>query len=38
MNKPAKEELQYWDKILDDYEKTLSLPDYAAGCAVTNLK
>jgi hypothetical protein len=35
MNKPAKEELQYWDKILDEYEKTLSLPTYAAGCAVT---
>jgi len=33
--KTAKEELQYWDKILDEYEKTLSFPEYAAGCSVT---
>jgi hypothetical protein len=35
MTKTAKEELQYWDKILDEYEKTLSLPEYGIGCAVT---
>lgn len=29
MNKSAKEELQYWDKILDEYEKSISLPDYS---------
>lgn len=36
--KTAKEELQYWDKILDDYEKTLSLPEYGSGCSVTELE
>jgi len=35
MTKTAKEELQHWDKLLDEYEKTLSLPEYSAGCAVT---
>jgi hypothetical protein len=35
MTKTAKEELQYWDKILDEYEKTLSFPEYGAGCSVS---
>lgn len=34
MSKTTQEEVQHWDKILDDYEKTLSLPEYAAGCSV----
>jgi hypothetical protein len=34
MNKTTQEEVQYWDKILDDYEKTLSLPEYGASCSV----
>lgn len=29
MHKSAKEELQHWDKILDEYEKSISLPDYS---------
>lgn len=29
MNKTAKEELQHWDTILDEYEKGLSLPSYS---------
>lgn len=29
MSKTAKEELQYWDTILDEYEKGLSLPAYS---------
>ena len=29
MGKTAKEELQYWDTILDEYEKGLSLPAYS---------
>lgn len=32
--KTSKEELQYWDKILDEYEKSLSFPEYVLGCAV----
>lgn len=28
MNKTAKEELQEWDNILDEYEKTIGLPIY----------
>ena len=35
MNKTAKEELQYWDKILDEYEQSLSLPEYSASCGVS---
>lgn len=31
MNKTAKEELQHWDKVLDDYEKGLGLPDYSSS-------
>lgn len=34
MNRTTQEEVQHWDKILDDYEKTLSLPEYGAGCSV----
>lgn len=29
MSKTAKEELQYWDKILDEYEMTLSIPNHS---------
>jgi len=29
MNKTSKEELQYWDSILDEYEQSLSLPKYS---------
>lgn len=29
MTKSAKEELQYWDTILDEYEKGISIPTYA---------
>jgi len=29
MNKTAKEELQYWDTILDEYEKSISIPLYS---------
>jgi hypothetical protein len=28
MNKPAKEELQHWDTILDEYEKSIGIPLY----------
>lgn len=31
MNKTAKEELQDWDNILDEYEKGLGLPKYNNG-------
>ena len=31
MAKTAKEELQYWDTILDEYEKSISLPTYNAS-------
>lgn len=31
MSKTAKEELQYWDSILDEYEKSISLPAYASN-------
>jgi hypothetical protein len=34
MNKTSKEELQHWDKILDEYEKSISLPEYNVGSAV----
>jgi hypothetical protein len=33
-NRTSKEELQYWDNILDEYESSLSLPKYSAQCAV----
>lgn len=29
MSKTAKEELQYWDTILDEYEKSISFPIYS---------
>jgi hypothetical protein len=29
MTKTAKEELQYWDTILDEYEKSISFPIYS---------
>jgi hypothetical protein len=28
MNRTAKEDLQYWDSILDEYESSISLPKY----------
>lgn len=28
MNKTAKEEVQYWDTILDEYENSISIPKY----------
>jgi hypothetical protein len=31
MPKTSKEELHYWDSILDEYEKSISLPSYAAA-------
>ena len=31
MAKTSKEELQHWDTILDDYEKSISLPSYASS-------
>lgn len=31
MTKTAKEELQYWDNILDEYEKAISVPSYIAN-------
>lgn len=34
-NKTAKEELQYWDSILDEYESSLSMPKYVAQYGVT---
>lgn len=34
MIKTAKEELHYWDRILDEYEQGLSLPSYTIGCSV----
>lgn len=30
-NKSSKEELQYWDKILDEYENTIGLSEYATN-------
>lgn len=33
-NKTAKEELQHWDKILDEYEKGLGLPDYTSSRSI----
>lgn len=35
MNRSAKEDLQHWDKILDEYEKSLALPEYAASYGVS---
>jgi hypothetical protein len=31
MNKSSKEELQYWDKILDEYENSIGLSEYNTG-------
>lgn len=31
----AKEDLQHWDSILDEYEKSLSFPSYSTGGAVS---
>lgn len=33
-NKTAKEELQYWDSILDDYENSLAMPKYTSQYGV----
>jgi len=30
-NKTSKEELQYWDKILDEYETSIGLSEYSAS-------
>jgi hypothetical protein len=27
-NKTSKEELHHWDKILDEYEQSISMPSY----------
>jgi uncharacterized protein YdhG (YjbR/CyaY superfamily) len=35
LHKTAKEELQYWDKILDEYEQSISLPPYATNYGVS---
>jgi hypothetical protein len=34
MNKTAKEELQHWDKILDEYENGIGMPVYSSVCGV----
>lgn len=31
MSKSSKEELQYWDKILDEYENTIGLAEYSTN-------
>ena len=31
MNKSSKEEVQYWDKILDEYEHSLGMSQYSAA-------
>lgn len=31
MNKSSKEELQHWDKILDEYEKSIGLSEYSTN-------
>jgi hypothetical protein len=36
MVKTSKEELNYWDNILDDYEQTLGLPKYNADILPEN--
>lgn len=35
MNRSAKEDLQHWDKILDDYEKSIALPEYVQTYGVS---
>ena len=35
MNRTSKEDLQYWDKILDEYEQSLGLPEYAAATSIS---
>jgi len=35
MTRTAKEDLQHWDKILDDYEKSISLPEYVQTYGVS---
>jgi hypothetical protein len=35
MNRNAKEDLQHWDKVLDEYEKGISLPEYAPTYGVS---
>lgn len=35
MNRSAKDDLQHWDKILDEYEKSISLPEYVAQYGVS---
>lgn len=35
MSKTAKEDLQYWDNILDEYETSLAMPKYSAQYGVT---
>ena len=34
-NKTAKEDLQYWDSILDEYEASLAMPKYSPQYGVT---
>ena len=34
MSRTAKEDLQHWDKILDEYETSISIPEYSQSCGV----
>lgn len=36
MNKSSKEEVQYWDKILDEYEHSLGISQYASNSMPEN--
>ncbi len=36
MNKSAKEELQHWDKILDEYETSLAIPLYKSDVGIAS--
>jgi hypothetical protein len=35
MNRTAREELQNWDKILDEYEKSIAFPEYSPTYGVS---
>jgi len=35
MTRTAKEDLQHWDKILDEYEKSIALPEYTQTYGVS---
>ena len=34
MNKTTKEELETWDKLLDEYENRIGMPTYMTECGV----